>query len=130
MIWGCAKCRERREQLRAWWKGQQPMATPREPKTHNVKCDADCFAEMVRGDKTAELRKNDRDYMLFDTLKMHEMQDGTATGRTFVRLITHIVRDSDGPWLAPGYCMLSLGILEMSSAELERQLWWRRDNGG
>ena len=79
------------------------------PKVHDLKCAAGYYEAVELGHKTAELRLNDRDFGPHDILRLHEFEYGKLTGRTLERRITHIVWDSNGPWLAPGYCMLSLG---------------------
>jgi hypothetical protein len=78
------------------------------PKVHDIKCAAGYFEQVKLGNKTAELRYNDRDYAPHDILRLHELEYGKLTGQTLERLITHIVWDINGPWLQPGYCMLSL----------------------
>lgn len=82
------------------------------PKTHDLKCAAGYYEAVDIGIKTAELRLNDRDFCPHDLVRLHEYECGRLTGRSLVRRITHIVWDSNGPWLAPGYCMLSLGEVE------------------
>lgn len=79
------------------------------PKIHDLKCAAGYYEDVEAGRKTAELRLNDRDFALHDIIRLHEYEYGALTGRTLERRVTHIVWDNNGPWLAPGYCMLSLG---------------------
>lgn len=79
------------------------------PMVHDLKCAAGWYEAVELGHKTAELRFNDRDFAPHDIVRLHEFDRGQLTGRTIERRITHIVWDSNGPWLAPGYCMLSLG---------------------
>lgn len=77
--------------------------------THYLKTAWPFFAAVVTGDKTAELRRDDRNFAVNDTLVLAEVgDDGRATGNAVTALITHIVRADDGPWLAPGHVMLSL----------------------
>lgn len=40
-----------------------------------------------------------------------------AEGDYELVIISHIVRDTDGPWLATGHCMLSF-------AKVPKGLWW------
>ena len=79
------------------------------PRVHDLKCAAGYYEAVENGTKTAELRINDRDFAPHDIIRLHEMEYDKLTGRSLERRITHIVWDSNGPWLAPGYCMLSLG---------------------
>lgn len=78
------------------------------PIVHDLKCDAGYYEAVDLGWKTAELRFNDRDFAPHDIIRLHEQQYGKPTGKSLERRITHIVWDSNGPWLMPGYCMLSL----------------------
>lgn len=79
------------------------------PKVHDLKCAAGYYEEVAAGRKTAELRLNDRDFAPHDIIRLNEYEYDKLTGRSLTRRITHIVWDTNGPWLAPGYCMLSLG---------------------
>jgi hypothetical protein len=85
----------------------------RPPLRHHLKTDPVHFAELKADRKSAELRFNDRDYRVGDTLELAEFDRDVQTysGDTVERTITHILTDGDGPWLAPGYCMLSLSRL-------------------
>lgn len=85
------------------------------PVVHDLKCAAGYFEDVVNGTKTAELRINDRDFSPHDILHLREIEFGKETGRWIEKRITHIVWDSNGPWLAPGYCMLSLSPDVLSS---------------
>jgi len=82
------------------------------PRIHDLKCAAGYYESVELGHKTAELRLNDRDFCTHDILRLHEFEYGKLTGRSLDRRITHIVWDTNGPWLAPGYCMLSMGPVE------------------
>lgn len=84
------------------------------PKTHDVKCTQPHFEDVCSGRKTAELRLDDRAYEVGDTLRLHEFVAGEETGAVAGYKITHKLVGS--PWLADGYCMLSLGRIpeEMS----------------
>lgn len=76
--------------------------------THNLKTWSCYFTEVLAGNKTFELRKNDRDYKIGNTLNLIEVDpDNTswlyikekqgyqevplATGRTCQRIITYIL---------------------------------------
>ncbi|TWB15628.1 DUF3850 domain-containing protein [Nitrospirillum bahiense] len=87
---------------------------------HDLKCEAAHYREVEAGRKTAELRLNDRNYQVGDQLRLHETLDGTPTGRRLVRQVTHIL--AGGPWLSPGYVMLSLAMPSVPAALTKRQL--------
>ena len=83
------------------------------PRVHEVKCRQQFFDDVASGRKTAELRLDDRGYEVGDTLRQREVAFGAGTGwehytgRVISHEITHKLTGE--PWLAPGYCMLSLG---------------------
>lgn len=80
---------------------------------HRLKCEAPFFDVVEVGRKTAELRKDDRGYKVGDVLELIRTKDGhpTHAGAKLQVLVTHIVRATDGPWLAPGHVMLSFRTL-------------------
>jgi hypothetical protein len=93
-------------------------------KEHDLKTTPEHFQALWDGLKTAELRKDDREYAVGVVLVLREWQtiialvhvdsngdpivSSSYTGRKLRRTITHILRG--GPWLADGYVMLSLGL--------------------
>ena len=82
---------------------------------HKVKCWPEHFTLTCQLKKTAELRKNDRDYQVGDILILEEWHPGPPdtnayTGRTTVRTITHVLEGTRFG-LYPDYCMLSLARL-------------------
>lgn len=86
------------------------MATPG---THTVKCYPEHFEPLYRGEKTYELRKADRPYLVGDYIIVKEHVPGpngygTYTLRNQKHQITHILR---GPCfgLMDGWVLLSLG---------------------
>lgn len=76
--------------------------------THELKTWPEHYAPVKTSDKTAELRKDDRDFQVGDMLHLREWEPMTQqyTGRECWRVVTHILRG--GPWLADGYAMLSM----------------------
>lgn len=77
------------------------------PKTHDVKSVQPHFDDVASGRKTAELRLDDRGYEVGDFIRRHECVSVKLTGKFITHEITHKL--TGAPWLAPGYCMLSLG---------------------
>jgi uncharacterized protein DUF3850 len=86
-------------------------------KIHSVKSWPDFFVPVFYGDKTFELRRDDRCYAVGDVIRLHEYDDraGKFTGRVCCRMITYILRGV-GPGaitpllgLARGYAILGLG---------------------
>lgn len=84
---------------------------------HELKTDSEVFKEVFFGRKTFEIRKDDRDFKVGDTLHLREtmftgkeMAAGASlryTGRECLCRVTHIMR---GPCygLAEGWCILSI----------------------
>lgn len=86
-------------------------------KVHHIKLGASFFGEVERGEKTFELRKNDRDYKKGDILEMMEFKDGKNTGRTVRVLVTYILTEFAG--LEEGYCIMGTRLLNESGEPLE-----------
>lgn len=76
-------------------------------KTHHLKIYPEHFSAVLTGIKRAELRKNDRDYKVGDTLHLMETPKGSCspTGEFVNTVVTHIA--DVGDWL-PGYVLLSI----------------------
>ncbi|WPI63086.1 DUF3850 domain-containing protein [Klebsiella oxytoca] len=79
----------------------------REPITHELKIFPEFFSAVCTGVKRAELRKNDRDYRVGDTLHLLETPRGSchSTGEFINATIAHIA--DVGEWM-PGYVLLSI----------------------
>lgn len=114
--------------------------------THDLKTHPAHFAAVWSGAKRAELRLNDRGFAAGDTLRLREWRpdlcsryhqrglidvaigaddadedeilaravEAAYTGREIVAVVTHIL--GGGPWLAEGYVMLSLDVIERRAA--------------
>lgn len=79
-------------------------------KVHHIKLGATFFEEVASGEKTFELRKNDRDYKKGDILEMMEFKDGKNTGRTVRVLVTYILEEFAG--LEDGYCIMATSLMK------------------
>ncbi|MEV9422507.1 DUF3850 domain-containing protein [Klebsiella quasipneumoniae] len=90
----------------------------REPITHELKIYPEFFSAVCTGVKRAELRKNDRDYRVGDTLHLMETPRGSChrTGEFINVTITHIA--DVGEWM-PGYVLLSVELQERRKADSE-----------
>lgn len=68
---------------------------------HELKCWPEPFQAIVRGDKTFEIRKDDRPFSVGDFLHLREWSpNGEAyLGRETVRLVTYLIRG--GEWDLP-----------------------------
>lgn len=76
-------------------------------KVHRLKTWPEFFQEVADGNKTAELRKNDRDFNEGDWLILEEYDPDADrySGRREMAQITHIVWEGFG--LQEGYVMIS-----------------------
>lgn len=92
----------------------------REPITHELKIYPEFFSAVCTGVKRAELRKNDRDYRVGDTLHLMETPRGSChrTGEFINVKITHIA--DVGEWM-PGYVLLSVELQERRKAAMDRE---------
>lgn len=73
-------------------------------KTHELKILPEHFWPVVTGNKKAELRKNDRDFKVGDTIILFEW-NGDYTGERTEKTIAHIA--DVGSYL-PGYVLISM----------------------
>lgn len=84
--------------------------------THKVKCWPDYFAPIAAGIKTFDLRLNDRNYNIGDTLIFQEFDDrkGVYTGREITRRVGYLLEGTGGGGISPlrglarGYAILGL----------------------
>lgn len=85
------------------------MTLTKEQKTHHLKIYPEHFSAVLTGVKRAELRKNDRDFKVGDTLHLMETPKGSCspTGEFVNAVVTHIA--DVGDWL-PGYVLLSIEL--------------------
>ncbi|EPE7489118.1 DUF3850 domain-containing protein [Cronobacter universalis] len=100
----------------------------REPVTHYLKIYPEYFSAVCTGVKRAELRKNDRDYLVGDTLHLLETRRGSCatTGEYVNAIITHIADVSE--WV-PGYVLLSIELEGAALRERAEPVAWRNDEG-
>jgi hypothetical protein len=75
--------------------------------THYLKVLPEFFEAILKGDKTFEVRKNDRDYKRGDLLYLQEW-DGEFTGRKIIVSIPYIL--DDRRFVKKGYIIMSLLI--------------------
>lgn len=76
---------------------------------HELKIKPEYFHDVVRGQKKAELRKDDRGYNVGDVLLLKEFYNGEYTGSWVSVTVTHILRGCPEYGLMDGYCILSIG---------------------
>lgn len=86
------------------------------PTTHDLKCWPEFFDDLVVGDKTFELRKDDRNFQIGDTLLLREWIPKTEkySGRKLTRRVTYKLEHREGAGCAadfglkPGYAILGI----------------------
>lgn len=59
-------------------------------KTHKLKILPEYFNPVVAGEKTFEIRRNDRHFKVGDKVQLCEYENGEYTGREVVKEITYI----------------------------------------
>jgi hypothetical protein len=83
---------------------------------HHLKTWPTFFDAVARGDKTFELRKNDRCFEVGDEVILEEWDPdaGVYTGRKARRRVTYALEDF--PLLVPGACVLGLQAIDDEEA--------------
>ena len=79
-------------------------------KLHELKIKEDYFYAIVRGEKTFELRKNDRDYQVGDLIhfiKTDGLEYSSGYSK-YVYKITYILKDVPEYGLDKNYCILGI----------------------
>ena len=72
---------------------------------HQLKCASNYFADVVSGNKTFEIRKNDRNFHIGDYVALNELaNNGVETGRSALFHVHYILDD-------PAYCKEGYVIL-------------------
>ena len=91
------------------------------PKVHEIKSWPEFFRAIEDQDKTADLRRSDRDfqvgdYVLFREFDPHEAKhhdpDRGDTGASCLVKITHITEPADNVGVPGGFVMLSIAYLD------------------
>ncbi len=84
-------------------------------KVHDLKTVQPYYDASECGDKTFEIRKNDRDFKVGDILRLYEWDGEKATGREHCKQITYIL---DNPaYLASGMVCLAVKRINKEEAE-------------
>ena len=86
---------------------------------HRLKIYPDYYYDICSGKKTAEIRLDDRDYNVGDTLYLCPWTAATGyTDDPFVCVrITHILKSTDFPGLSPGFSLLSFHVFAFDRGE-------------
>lgn len=82
------------------------MSDKREPVTHELKTIQPYFDAVLAGYKNFEVRRNDRDFHVGDTLILREFAPPDKYGdRAIVVVVLYILYDTF-PGVAPGWCVM------------------------
>lgn len=79
---------------------------------HELKVQPIYFEQQIRGLKSFELRKDDRDYDAGDYLFLREYYNEKYTGREVMLKVTSVLRNAKEFGLKRGYVILSTKILK------------------
>ena len=74
---------------------------------HELKILPEYFRDVLRGNKTFEVRKNDRNFQVGDKLILKEWENGEYTGNTLEKNVTYILDDSSG-YVLEGYVIMGI----------------------
>ena len=70
---------------------------------HDLKIESDYFKQVACGDKTFEIRYNDRGYQKGDTICLNEIIVGSRTGGKIDKVITYVTNYQQKPeWVVFG----------------------------
>ena len=82
-------------------------------KLHELKIKDEYFKEVLRENKTFELRKNDRDYQVGDLIHFVDIDGNPSYNEKLVFQITYILKDVPEYGLDKDYCILAIKKLEI-----------------
>jgi hypothetical protein len=92
---------------------------------HELKTWPEFFDAIIKGTKTFEARKNDRNFKVGDVLTFREYipdklpgEPGVYTGRVTVRVVTYVMKDFPG--VIPGYCVMGIDVPGTEPWEVEK----------
>jgi ASC-1-like (ASCH) protein len=86
--------------------------------THELKIMPEYFEAVALGNKTFEVRKDDRKYNVGDTLVLQEYSGHSLTGREVTVMVTYILRDRN--YCKDGFCIIGIKITQQQSVERGR----------
>ena len=77
-------------------------------KHHYLKTETEYYQAVEKGTKRFEVRKNDRDFKIFDMVILYEVVNGIPTGRTFDPMEIVYILPGGIYGIAPDYCVMQL----------------------
>lgn len=82
---------------------------------HELKTLPEYFEAVRKGDKTFELRKNDRDFKVGDYLALNEWDGKKYTGRALLAKITYMLDPNDIMVCVGGFVILGLNYFTINA---------------
>lgn len=76
---------------------------------HYIKIKPEYYRAIERGDKTFEVRFNDRNYQNYDVLHLQEWCGGEYTGREITADVTYVLDDPD--FCKEGYVIMGIQVV-------------------
>lgn len=77
-------------------------------KHHELKTETEYYQAVEKGQKTFEVRKNDRDFKIFDMIVLQEVVKGVPTGRTLDPMEITYILPGGIYGIASDYCVMQL----------------------
>ena len=77
-------------------------------KHHKLKTETEYYQAVECGKKTFEVRKNDRDFKIFDMIVLYEVVNGVPTGRKLDPMEIIYILPGGIYGIAPDYCVMQL----------------------
>lgn len=87
--------------------------------THYLKITEEHFHNVLKGIKTFEIRQNDRDFQVGDSLVLRLYKNYKYTGDNITVKITYILKDAFKYGLIPDYAILSFTEIEYEVKHLD-----------
>lgn len=78
---------------------------------HKLKIMPEYYRAIERGDKTFEVRKNDRDFRVYDILELKEFFGGEYSGREITAEVTYILDDPE--YCKEGYVIMGIKVISV-----------------
>lgn len=76
---------------------------------HELKIAPEYFEKVITGEKTFEVRRDDRPYAVLDKLRLREYKGHGYTGREVTVAVSYILRDKN--YVKGGFCILGIKLI-------------------
>lgn len=80
---------------------------------HYVKILPEYYRAIERGDKTFEVRYNDRNYQTYDVLHLQEWMNGDYTGREITAEVTYLLDSPD--FCKDGFMVMAIKVMSVNN---------------